>query len=202
MDSLSEADLDQMLRLLKESYQKPEALSDIEMKRALIQGIMQRLAPGAEIIKESSVPSGDLSPFRAEVLANRIGYARLGSINPTNLGSLDLALVDFEAKKIGSMVLDLRATPPGMDFASVANICQRFCPKGLTLFSIKRSSQKDQIFSTIADPSYRGTLALLVDSSNAGSKNHTDRNIRLPLRPSIRESPINRCLKQFKKIPI
>ena len=110
---------------------------------------MQRLAPGAEIIKESSVPSGDLSPFRAEVLANRIGYARLGSINPTNLGSLDLALVDFEAKKIGSMVLDLRATPPGMDFASVANICQRFCPKGLTLFSIKRSSQKDQIFSTM-----------------------------------------------------
>jgi hypothetical protein len=202
VDSLSEADLDQTLRLLKESYQKPEALSGIEMKRALIQGIMQRLAPGIEIIKELPVPSGDVSPFRAEVLANRIGYARLGSINPKNLGSLDLALVDFEAKKIGSMVLDLRATPPGMDFASVANICQRFCPKGLTLFSIKRSSQKDQIFSTIADPSYRGTLALLVDSSNAGSTEIIASVLRTHAKAMVIGSLTQGQIAEFTDLPL
>ena len=202
VDSLSEAELDQMLRLLKENYQKPAALSDIELKRALIQGIVQRLASGAEIIKELPTPAGDLRPFRAEVLANRIGYVRLGSINPTNLGSLDLALVDFQAKKIESLVLDLRATPSGMDFASAANICQRFCPKGLDLFSIKRLNQKDQIFSTIADPSYRGILALLVDGSNAGSSEIIASVLRTHAKAMIIGSLTQGQIAEFNDLPL
>ena len=202
VDSFSDVDLDQILRLLKENYQKPEALSDIELKRALMQGIVQRLASGAEIIKDLPTPTGDLSPFRAEVLANRSGYARLGSINPTNLGLLDLALVDFQAKKIESLVLDLRATPPGMDFASVVSICQRFCSKGVDLFSIKRAKQKDQVFSTTADPSYRGILALLVDGSNAGSAEVIASVLRTHAKAMVIGSLTRGQIAEFDDLPL
>ena len=49
VDSLSDDDLKEFLRLLRENYIKPDALSEAELSRATIQGIIERLGPGASL---------------------------------------------------------------------------------------------------------------------------------------------------------
>jgi C-terminal processing protease CtpA/Prc len=170
VDSLSDAELDQVIRLLKDNYIKPEALGEAEQRRATVQGLLDRIAPGASILDGSTVAESGASPFRAEILDNRIGYVRLGSITPANVGELDAALQKFTSSNLPALVVDLRATPPGSDFEQTAEICRRFCPKGKVLFSVKKPNIKqEQILTSKDDPKFRGILVALVDRKTAGN---------------------------------
>jgi len=171
VDGLSDAELDQVLQLLKDNYINPASLNEAEMRRATVQGLLDRIAPGASI--QQAPAAGDTnahSPFRAEILDNRIGYARLGAITPGNITELDAALQKFTASKLGALVLDLRATPPGSEFEQTAEVCKRFCPKGKVLFSVKKPNIKqEQILTSKEDPKFRGIFVVLVDHNTAGN---------------------------------
>jgi hypothetical protein len=170
VDSLSNAELDDVIRLLKDNYIKPDALSDAEQRRAAVQGLLDRIAPGASIVESGMQSAGGASPFRAEILDNRIGYARLGAITPENVGELDAALAKFTSSKLPALVLDLRATPSGSDFEQTAEVCRRFCPKGKVLFSVKKPNIKqEQILTSKEDPKFQGILVALVDRTTAGN---------------------------------
>jgi C-terminal processing protease CtpA/Prc len=170
VDALSDAELDQVIRLLKDNYIKPEALAEAEQRRATVQGLLERLAPGAAIMEGAANGGAGVSPFRSEILDNRIGYVRLGAITPGNVGEMDAALQKFTASNLPALVLDLRATPAGSEFEQTAEICRRFCPKGKVLFSVKKPNIKqEQILTSKEDPKYRGILVVLVDRSTAGN---------------------------------
>jgi len=170
VDALSDAELDDVIRLLKDNYIKPDALSEAEQRRAAVQGLLDRLAPGAAIVESSPNSESAVSPFRAEILDNRIGYVRLGAINPENVGELDASLQKFTSSKLSALVLDLRATPTGNDFEQTAEICRRFCPKGKVLFSVKKPNIKqEQILTSKDDPKFHGILVALVDRATAGN---------------------------------
>lgn len=98
VDSLTEAELDQVISLLKENYIDPEALAEDDLKRATVQGIIDRIAPGARIVEAPVPGSSQASLFRAEILDARIGYARLGATVPGNVAELDAALANFTEK--------------------------------------------------------------------------------------------------------
>ena len=108
VDALSDAELDDVIRLLKDNYIKPDSLSEAEQKRATVQGLLDRLAPGAAIVESGSNNQNTASPFRAQILDNRIGYIRLGAISPENVGELDAALQKFTSSNLASLVLDLQ----------------------------------------------------------------------------------------------
>ena len=168
VDALTDADLKDMLRLLRENFIKPDALSDTELSRATIQGVIERLAPGASL--RPAAGAGEVSPFKSEIIDANTGYLRVGSLNAENLAALDAALQDFSAKKIGAAILDLRATPAGSEFAQGAEVCQRFCPKGKVLFSVRKSNVRDeQILTSKEDPKFKGLLVVLVDADTAGA---------------------------------
>ena len=170
MDALNDAELDQVISLLKENYIHLDSLSDSELKRAAVQGILDRIAPGASLATAPAVGGPSASPFRSEILDNRIGYARLGATTENNVAELDAALQKFAEKSLGAMVLDLRATPASSNFEETAEICRRFCPKGKVLFSVKKPNIKqEQILTSKAEPKYRGIIAVLVDSDTAGN---------------------------------
>ncbi|MCE9609258.1 MAG: S41 family peptidase [Chthoniobacter sp.] len=170
VDSLTDAELDQVISLLKENYINPDALSEDDLKRASVQGIIDRIAPGAAIVEARTVAASEAGPFRAEILDARIGYARLGATAPRNLGELDAALANFTEKKLGALVLDLRATPPSAEFEQTAEVCRRFCPQGKVLFSVKKPNIKqEQILTSKDDPKYRGIVVVLVDRDTAGN---------------------------------
>jgi hypothetical protein len=170
VDALNDAELDQVISLLKENYIHPDALSDAEMKRATVQGILDRIAPGASLAEAPAAGGSSPSPFRSEILDNRIGYARLGATTENNVAELDAALQKFAEKSLGAMILDLRATPESSNFEETAEICRRFCPKGKVLFSVKKPNIKqEQILTSKEDPKYRGIIAVLVDADTAGN---------------------------------
>ena len=170
VDSLSDADLDQVLHLLKENFINPKALDEEELQRGTIQGLLDRIAPGAAILQAPSVADSAASAFRSEILDQRIGYARLGSITPANIAELDAALQKFTASQVAAVVLDLRATPSGSQFEQTAEVCQRFCPKGKVLFSVKKPNiRQEQVLTSKNDPKYRGIIVVLVDSDTAGN---------------------------------
>ena len=170
VDALGDADLEHVISLLKDNYIDPDALSDDELKRATVQGIIDRLAPGAAIVEAPVADASQASPFRAEILDARIGYVRLGATTPGNVGELDAALQNFTGKKLGALILDLRATPRSAEFEQTAEVCRRFCPKGKVLFSVKKPNIKqEQILTSKDDPIFRGVIVVLTDRDTAGN---------------------------------
>ena len=170
VDALSDADVKDFLRVLRENYIKPDALSEAELSRAAIQGIIERLAPGASLRPATGAGAVEASPFRSEIINGSAGYLRVGSLQAENLAALDAALADIAAKKIGAVILDLRATPAGSEFAQAAEVCKRFCPKGKVLFTVKKPTVKEeQILTSKEDPKFTRLLVTLVDSDTAGA---------------------------------
>jgi hypothetical protein len=169
IDALSAEDLDEVTSLLRDHYLTPNSLSEAELKRATIQGLLDRLGSGASLVQAPVAPA-TASPFRSEVLDQRIGYLRLGAVNPENIGRLETALDDFAAKSLAAVVLDLRATPPGSDYEQAAEVCRRFTPKGRVLFAVRKPRiDEERVLTSKDDPKYTGLLVVLVDSDSAGS---------------------------------
>ena len=169
-DALSEAELDQVITLIKERYISPGALSDIAVKRATVQGLLERLGASATLVLPGTVGGKPASAFRSEVLDEQVGYIRLGTFDDANLQQLDQAIGTFKEKGIEAWVIDLRATPPAGDFERAAEVCRRFCPKGKVLFTLRRAeSKQSEIFTTKEDPKVHGLLAVLTDSETEGS---------------------------------
>lgn len=170
VDALSDADLKDFLRVLRENYIKPNALSETELSRATIQGMIERLAPGASL-RPALVPGvAETSPFKSEILDGTAGYLRIGSLNAENIAALDAALQDIAVKKIGAVIFDLRATPAGSEFAQAAEVCKRFCPKGKVLFTVRKQTVKEeQVLTSKEDPKFTRLLVVLVDRDTAGA---------------------------------
>ena len=169
IDGLSQGDLDNALNLLKSNYVNPSALSDQELSRATLQGLLARLAPGVSIFSQPP-PNPEPSPFLAEILDDRIGYLRLGSLAKGNLDLMDAALQNFNSKMLKSVVLDLRATTAGSDFDLAAEVIKRFSPKGKVLFTVKKTSAKqERIITSNQDPSFQGLVVVLVDKDTSGA---------------------------------
>ena len=168
IDALSPEDLDEVTALLREHYLAPDALNELQLKRATVQGLLDRLGAGAVIVPAGAAAPVAASPFRTEVLEQRIAYVRLGSLNAENLAKLDAAL--DSSKALGSLVFDLRATPPGSEYEQAAEACRRFTPKGKILFTVKKPrANEERVLTSKEEPRYRGLLVVLVDRDSAGS---------------------------------
>ncbi len=170
IDELSEADLKELITILRENYVAPDKLNDVAIARATAQGIFDRFAPGIILpLGEAADPNGE-SPFRSEILEQRVGYIRLGALSDAHLVELDSNLKLFSERSLPAMVLDLRATPAGSQFELAARLCERFCPKGRVLFTVRRPhAQQELILTSKQDPSYKGVLVTLTDVDTAGA---------------------------------
>lgn len=170
VDALSDADLDEILTILKQRYVSPAALAESQLKRSTVQGLLERLRGGATLETATNAAPAAESPFRSELLPGKIGYLRLGSIDAGNLTALDQALAGFAEKAVVAEVLDLRATPPGVDFELAAEVCRRWAPKGKVLFTVQRhEAPREQVFTGKGEASGKGMLVVLIGSETAGS---------------------------------
>src|SRR5437660_6429042 len=152
VDSLAPAEIDETIRALKSNFVDPNALKDQEIDRATLQGLLTRLHGGAMLLPGKATNAESPVPFYSEVLGNHIGYVRIGSLSPDNLGALDKALSDFAAKKIDAMVIDLRATSSN-DFNLAAVMAKRFVAKGKNLWTLRKSvAHQDRTFANDRDP--------------------------------------------------
>jgi len=168
VDALSDGDTKQALDLIRANYLDSEAFSENALNRATLQGILDRLGAGAEIV--SGETSVEPQRFLAEILDDRIGYVRLGTLSADSLAELDAALGNFAEKNLGSLILDLRATPPSRDFETAAEVIKRFTPKGKLLFAVRRPSAKqERMYTSSQDPAFTGVMATVVSRHTSGA---------------------------------
>jgi len=171
VNSLGPADLQAVITLLKSNFTNPDAITDTELNRATVQGLTIRLSQGVMLLPtRESAPLESPSAFYSEILDGHIGYMRLGSLNNANLQAMDKSLGNFAMKKVDALIVDLRASQATNDFAMAAEFAKRFCPKGKTLFTLRKAAaRQDRVFSSDRDPAFRGLIMVLADGDTAGA---------------------------------
>jgi len=171
VDSLGPADLQTFITLLKANFTNPDAITDTELSRATVEGLLVRLPRGITLLaSKESVPPATPGAFYSELIAGRTGYVRLESLTNANLQALDKALSGFAAKKVNDLIVDLRASSATSDLSLAADFAKRFCPKGKPIFTVsKPAGHQDRVFSSDREPIFRGLLMVLTDSDTSGA---------------------------------
>ena len=171
VNSLTPADLQAVITLLKSNFTDPDAITETELNRAMVEGLLIRLARGVMIFpSKENAPAVRQSAFYSEIIAGHIGYVRVGSLNSANLQALDKALSGFAAKKVNALVVDLRASDVTADMSLAAEFAKRFSPKGKTMFALRKPpGRQDRAFNSDRDPSFRGLVMVLADGDTAGA---------------------------------
>lgn len=167
IDNLSQASLQEAFRLLRSDYIKRDDLTYLELNRAALQGLLERLDFGAMLLTEKSREDRD-SPFafRSEKLTDQIGYVRFGKFKKQEIDKLDKALHRFNDEKLETLILDLRSPQAQASFQIAASILSRFRPEGEVLFKIRRPNEsRPSLFtSKIPKESWDKPLILLIDA--------------------------------------
>ena len=171
VNSLGPADLQAVITLLKSNFVNLDAITDTELNRATVQGLMVRLPRGVLLLPgKENTPAAPPSAFYSEIIAGHIAYLRLGSLNSANLQALDKSLSTFAAKKVNAVVVDLRASGATSDLGLAADFAKRFCPRGKTIFTLRKpAGRQDRIFNSDRDPAFRGLVMVLADGDTAGA---------------------------------
>jgi len=172
VDSLGPADLQAFITLLKANFTNPDVITDTELSRATVEGLLVRLPRGITLLaSKESVPPATPGAFYSELIAGRTGYVRLGTLNNdnANLQALDKALSGFAAKKVTDLIVDLRASAATTDLSLATEFAKRFCPKGKPIFTVRKpTGRQDRVFSSDREPAFRGLLMVLADSDTSG----------------------------------
>jgi len=170
VDSLGPADLQAVITLLKNNFTNPDALTETELNRATVEGLMVRLSHGVTLLpSKESAPLEAPSTFYSEVLGGHIGYLRFGSLNGANLQALDRSLGSFAGKNVDALIVDLRSSKGTNDFGVAADFAKRLCPKGKMLFTLRRpSARQDRAFNSDRDPTFQGLVMVLTDGDTSG----------------------------------
>src|SRR6184192_2135375 len=171
VNSLGPADLQAVITLLKSNFVDPDAITDTELNRATVEGLIVRLPRGVMLLpaKENAAAEGP-SVFYSEVIGGHIGYVRVGSLNAANLQALNKSLSNFAVKNVNEIVVDLRASQITADLSLAAEFAKRFCPKGKTLFTLRKpTGRQDRVFSSDRDPAFRGLVMVLTDGDTVGA---------------------------------
>jgi hypothetical protein len=171
LNVLSDSQLDRAIQSLRANFLDSARTSDRELRRATLEGLIDRLAPGISVTTEAAAKQQRATfPFLAEILDGRIGYLRLGMLDKEALAQMDAALANFNAKGLKAVILDLRGEPASSNYEMAAETAKRFCPKGRLLFTIQKPSAKqERILTSDRDPAFSGILVVLTDAENSGA---------------------------------
>ena len=170
VDSLGTGDLQAFITLVKANFTNPEAITDTELNRATVEGLLARLPRGLTLLAtKDSAPAGPPNTFYNELIGGRTGYVRLGTLNNANLQALDKALSGFAAKKVNDLIVDLRVSSATNDLSLATEFAKRFCPKGKPIFTMRKpTGRQDKIYSCDREPAFRGLVMVLADSDTTG----------------------------------
>jgi peptidase S41-like protein len=172
INSLGQADLQAAITLLKNNFTNPDVITDTELTRATVQGLIARLPHGIMLLPgKENKPTEASSPFYSEVLGGHIGYVRCGSLNSSNLQAFDKALNNLTGRKVDALIVDLRASSSAAsDLATAADFGKRLCPKGKLLFTLhKPAARQDRVFSSDREPAFHGLIMALADGDTLGA---------------------------------
>lgn len=170
LGTLDAVDLRQAIPLIKESYFDPAVLSETELNRALLSGLLSSLGRSVMLLPARDSNASRPASFYREIMANRIGYLRLGDLSREQLQEMDSTLRGLAGKKIDAVIMDLRDSAETNDFGTAAEFATRFIEKGRPLFALRGAGGKEiRAFQAEQDPIYHGLLIILIDEETVGA---------------------------------
>lgn len=204
VNSLDDAQVQKAVESLQSNFLSPSALDEGAKQRAMLEGLIRRLSPGAAILSADKAKARpEPPPFLAEILDDRAGYLRPGKLDAGALSQLDVALASFADKKLPAVILDLRAVAGGSEFEPAADFARRFCQKGKMLFSIQKPSAKqERILTSNQGPAYEGILVVLADGDTSGAAEALAATLRLNAGAMIVGSDTAGQAVEFSEIPL
>lgn len=168
IDELGQSSLQEAFRILRSDYIKRESLSYLELNRAAMQGLLERLDFGAMLLTRAAREASDARvEFHSEKLDKTVGYVRFGKFKKEELDELDKALVRFaDEKEMKTLLLDLRSPQAMADFEIAAQILGRFRPAGELLFKIRRPHEdRPRLFTSRPAPRlWERDIIVLIDA--------------------------------------
>jgi C-terminal processing protease CtpA/Prc len=202
LQSLDAGQIQQAISAIRERHVEGAKIDDSAMQRATLQGLLESLEPGADLIGDKA-PAEKVSPFRSEILEGDIGYVRLGSLQTENLAQLDAALQEFTAKKVHGVVLDLRATPDSQNFELAAQVAERFVPIGAAVFTLRRAGAAEpKIFTAASGPLFQGVLVVVVDAGLGGAGEALAATLRRHARAMLVGTTTSGRAVEFSTVPL
>lgn len=162
-DQLRQPQLQEIFKQLQTKSLSASKLTDEELNRAAVQGLLQRLGTGAALVPAAaSPPTGKLV---SELLLHSIAYLRPASLTVAEIASLDAALEGLAASKAETLILDLRApTSPGEPMAAT-EFLSRFLPDATPLFQVRTAgAEATRAFVSKGEPRWQKPLLILMDT--------------------------------------
>jgi C-terminal processing protease CtpA/Prc len=204
VNSLDDPQVQKAIESLQANFLSPSALDENSRQKAMLEGLLRRLSPGAAIVTADKAKARpEPVPFLAEILDDRAGYLRPGKLDAATLSQMDVSLANFSEKKLPAVILDLRGVAGGSGFESAADFARRFCPKGKMLFSIQKPSAKqERILTSNQGPAYEGILVVLTDGETSGSAEALAATLRLNAGAMVVGSDTAGEAVEFSEVPL
>ena len=169
-DSLSQEQLQEAFSVLRREYVNPDELSFLEINRAALTGILEKLDLGAELV---AVANGEDSqsgpaPTATELLDDQFGYFRPTDFRDEELAKLDETLEDYSRREMKTLILDLRQPGQSGSFTQAARFLDRFCEPNTVVFKIvKPGEDRPRSFITKSAERWEKEILLLVDEDTS-----------------------------------
>lgn len=165
VDSLSQAQMQNIFQNLKSQSLTSPILTEEELNRAALQGLMQRMGNGISLISKSPQDIATLK-FHSESLSPTTAYLRPSTFTVAEIARWETTLQSLaKSSTTTHLILDLRVPAPPGEPDCALRILSLFLPDASTAFSTRTASDptlKPQI--TKGPPDWTKPLIILVDS--------------------------------------
>ncbi|MEI6537702.1 MAG: S41 family peptidase [Verrucomicrobiaceae bacterium] len=164
VDQLPQGALQSAFQILRRDYIRRDELTYDALNRAALQGVLERLNFGAEL-----VPAGGDGPpaaphVHAEFLAPDIAYLRPETFSAGESGLFEKELTGIVAKRARHLIVDLRATKSAGSFDEAARMLECFVPAGELIFKLKQTGRDGaELFISKREPVWSGEVVALID---------------------------------------
>ena len=166
VDQLPQNGLQSAFQILRRDYIRRDDLTFEELNRGALQGVLERLNYGAELI-DTKKPIAPANPYvHAEFLAADTAYLRPETFAEGEAALFVTELGRLTEQKAKHLILDLRATKePGL-FEEAALMLQCFVPAGEVLFKMKQMGRDEaELYVSKGEPLWLGEVVVLIDDS-------------------------------------
>lgn len=169
----SSTDVESLIQILQKKYVNPAQVTEAEMNKSAVQGIIAALGPGAELVSpapQAAASTNQPPALRTDTVVPMMGYIWVKTIDAATIKQVDEALTKFDKEKVDSVVIDLRFTKGGT-FTDAAEFAGKFLLKDRLLFTV-RSAQGTGSKSFVASQSSAfidWKLSVLVNNETDGA---------------------------------
>ncbi|MFQ3578147.1 MAG: hypothetical protein SNJ52_03940, partial [Verrucomicrobiia bacterium] len=170
LDQLNKANIDRALSVLKKSAAGQAILTEDELARATLAGLLAR-HPALARVREPISPS-DKEELPSLIHAfDGVLYWRPGNLSPSNRETFERDRDRVEHSGESTIILDLRAAKAKQDPDMVLEVVSLFVPQGEEVFRLVGFEAKDSrvFISNNEDALLQERLLVLVDADLAGA---------------------------------